>query len=188
MRLTLLIAAILALSVLSAAPAPLEPQIPQALAGDTATAVGCPEQDDEEGGEEARHVRTSGDTGGGEDEDAPPKFSNSFHRRWFTMDASTDGFEAPELPVSIEAVCDLPKRLTKQGDQLSGADGVAVVSSRTLIMKDGSVLSGDTGTAELDGADTASLKVRLFRPNHWREDEDGNKIPTFRVRRIDITD
>ena len=139
-------------------------------------------------------MRKSGDEaapGAGDeeaDEDAPPKFSNSFYRRWFTMDSSTDGFEAPELPVSIEAVCDLPKRLTKEGDQLSGADGVAVVSSRTQIFKDGQQLSGTTGTAEVDGADTASLKVRLFRPKNWREDEDGTQIPTFRARRIDITD
>ena len=104
------------------------------------------------------------------------------------MDASTDGFEAPELPVSIEAVCNLPARLAKEGDQLSGADGVAVVSSRTQIFKDGQQLSGTTGTAEVEGADTAFLKVRLFRPNKWREDEDGTKIPTFRARRIDITD
>lgn len=198
MRLALLIAAVLTLSIVAAAPAPLEPQIPQAFAGDTATAAGCPEQDEEGGADEARHVRTSGDEavpggpGGGDDEeadeDAPPKFSASFHRRWFSMDASTDGFTAPELPVSIEAVCDLPKRLTTEGDQLNGTDGVAVVSSRTRIVKDGSALSGATGTAELEGADTAFLKVRLFRPNNWREDEDGNKIPTFRAKRIEITD
>jgi hypothetical protein len=184
MRLAFLICAILALGSVWSAPALGGSDDPQAPA---ATAPGCPETDDEEGAEEAGYVRKSGDTGS-EDEDAPPKFSNSFYRRWFSMDASTDGFEAPELPVSIEAVCDLPKRFAKQGDQLSGADGVAIVSSRTHIFKDGQQLSGPTGTAEVEGADTVSLKVRLFRPNRWREDEDGAKIPTFRARRLDITD
>jgi len=183
MRIAFLICAILALGSVWSAPA-LGGDGPQAPA---AAAPGCPETDDEEGADEAAYVRKSGDTGS-EDEDAPPKFSNSFYRRWFTMDASTDGFEAPELPVSIETVCDLPKRFAKEGDQLSGADGVAIVSSRTRIFKDGKQLSGSTGTAEVEGADTVSLKVRLFRPNRWREDEDGAKIPTFRARRLDITD
>jgi hypothetical protein len=198
MRLALLIAAVLTLGFAWSAPAPSGLEAPQALA---AAADACPEEGDDEGGaDEAKHVTKSGDeaapgdeggSGGGDeetDEDAPPKFSNSFHRRWFSMDASTDGFEAPELPISIEAVCDLPARLQKEADQLSGNDGVAVVSSRTRIVKDGTLLSGASGTAELDGADTAFLKVRLFRPNKWREDEDGNKIPTFRARRIAITD
>jgi hypothetical protein len=168
--------------------------VPRALA---ATATGCPGEDEEGGVDEASHVNVSGQDSGsggeessdeGGDEDAPPKFTRRFYRHWFSMDASTDGFEAPELPVSIEAVCDLPRKLQKQGDQLSGADGVAVVSSRTRIVKDGVLLTGATRTAELDGADTVSLKVRLFRPKNWREDEDGEKIATFRTRRIVITD
>ena len=199
MRLVLLIAAVLALGVVWSHPAPFEPGLPQAAAATAAT--GCPEEDDEGGADEAKHVTASGDeagsgdeegSGGGEDEegdeDAPPKFSNSFHRRWISMDASTDGYEAPELPVSIEGVCDVPARLKKEADQLNGTDGMVVVSSRTRIFKDGKQLTGTTGTAELDGADTAFLKVRLFRPSKWREDEDGDKIPTFRARRIDITD
>lgn len=199
MRLALLIAAVLTFGVVWSAAVPFEPEAPQALAATAAT--GCPETDDEGGAEEAAHVGKSGDPAGSgdeegsagdeeteEDEDAPPKFSNSFHRRWISMDASTDGFEAPELPVSIEAVCDLPARLQKEADQLNGADGVAIVSSKTRVMKDGTVLSGTTRTAELEGADTAFLKVRLFRPDKWRLDEDGAKIPTFRARRIEITD
>jgi len=82
----------------------------------------------------------------------------------------------------------LPRRLKKQGKQLIGGDGVAVVSSRTHIVKDGRELTGASRLAELEGADTVSLKVRVFRPKHWRKDEDGNKIATFRARRIVITD
>ena len=193
MRLALLTVVISALGLLSSVAVPAVPAAPRALA---AAAAGCPEQDEEGGADEASHVNASGSDSGsggkegsdGGDEDAPPKFSRRFYRRWFSMDASTDGFEAPELPVSIEAVCDLPRGLQKQADQLNGADGVAVVSTRTRILQDGVILTGAKRTAQLDGADTASLKVRLFRPNRWHEDEDGSKIPTFRVRRIVITD
>jgi hypothetical protein len=198
MRLALLIAALLSLAVAWSPPIPMGAAPMQALA---AAQTGCPEEGEEGEAEEARLVRKSGDeagsgdeqgSGGGEDEesdeDAPPQFSNSFHRRWISMDASTDGFEAPELPVSIEAVCDVPRRLEKEAAQLAGTDGVAVVSSRTRVVKGGKALTGATGPAELDGADTAFMKVRLFRPQNWREDEDGAKIPTFRARRIEITD
>jgi len=231
MRFSLLIAFVSALGllgILGFARVPAE----TAPAFASATTVGCPESDANEAG----HVTASGDEGGS-DEDAPPKFSNRFYRRWFWMNASADGFEgsddggdespdggdespdggdqtpdggdqspdsgdespddgeattnsldAPELPVSIEAVCRLPRRLKKQGKQLIGGDGVAVVSSRTHIVKDGRELTGASRLAELEGADTVSLKVRVFRPKHWRKDEDGNKIATFRARRIVITD
>jgi hypothetical protein len=45
-------------------------------------------------------------------------------------------------------------------------------------------------TLRVRPGDTLDLlvNVRLFRPNHWREDEDGNKIATCRARRIVITD
>jgi hypothetical protein len=191
MRLALLITAVLALAVAWQAPAPIHHGVGQALA---AQATSCPEPSEEGGADEASHVRQSGSdsgAGGGEegsDEDAPPKFSNSFHRRWISMDASLDGFTPPELPTSIEAVCDVPKRLQRQADQLNGTDGVVVVGSKTVVVKDGKTLSGTSRLAELDGADTAFMKVRLFRPNKWREDEDGDKIPTFRAKRITITD
>jgi len=40
----------------------------------------------------------------------------------------------------------------------------------------------------LDGADTASVRVRLLPPSAWHRDEDGNRVPTFRTGRIEITD
>jgi hypothetical protein len=119
----------------------------------------------------------------------PPRFSRSFLRVWFSMDASIDGFQSPpQLSVSIEGVCNLPRRLVKQGDQLSGTSGIAVVASGTQVWKAGQRLSGQTRVTELDGADTVLLKVRLRRPKKWLQDEDGNSVPTFSTKRIDITD
>jgi hypothetical protein len=147
----------------------------------------------------SRHLRGSGtgaaQCGSGQNvgqagtDAGPPRFSRSFLRVWFSMDASTDGFQSPpQLPISIEGVCGLPRRLSKQGDQLSGTSGIAVVASSTQVWKDGQRLSGPTRLAELDGADTVTLKARLRRPKRWLQDEDGNPAPTFSTRRIDITD
>lgn len=123
----------------------------------------------------------------GEDE-GPPTFTAAFYRHMITLDASLDGADGKELPISIEAVCDVPRKLVKQARQLAGSDGIALLLARTIVSQGETVVRGDDVAAALDGADTASLRVRLTRPSSWREDEDGNSIPTFRTGRIDITD
>jgi hypothetical protein len=123
----------------------------------------------------------------GEDE-GPPRFSAAFYRHAITLEASLDGADGTELPISIEQVCDVPRKLAKQARQLAGADGVALLLTRTTVTQDGEVVSGDDVAAAIDGADTAALRVRLLHPPSWREDEDGNAIPTFRAGRVEITD
>ena len=136
--------------------------------------------------EEAR-VHAAGDSGG-EDEDAPPKFSAAFYRRVLTLDVSLDGLDGRELPSSIEEVCEVPKSLKKQAAQLAGADGVALLGPGTKVWEAGRQLLGKAAETAVAGADTAVLKVRLARPRVWREDEDGGKVATFRTRRIEVTD
>ena len=141
------------------------------------------------GAEEAR-ARAAGDSGGGENEEegAPPKFSAAFYGRTITLDASTDGVDGRTLPISIEEVCDVPKRLAKQAVQLAGADGVALLLPRTRVFQGRKRLRGKAAITALEGADTAVLRVRLARRRSWREDEDGNRVATFRTRRIKVTD
>ena len=122
------------------------------------------------------------------DDEAPPKFSRAMLRRRFTLDVSLDGADGRELPISIEAVCGLPKRRAKEAAALAGNDGIALLLPRTHVWLDGTRLSGTEIPTAIDGADTAILRVRLVRPHAWREDEDGDRIPTFRTGRIDITD
>jgi hypothetical protein len=122
------------------------------------------------------------------DDEAPPKFSRAMYRRRFTLEVSLDGADGRELPISIEAVCGLPKRRAKEAAALAGNDGIALLLPRTEIWLDGTRLSGTDAATAIDGADTAILRVRLVRPRAWREDEDGGRIPTFRTGRIDITD
>src|SRR3954447_8277583 len=124
----------------------------------------------------------------GSDEDGPPKFSGWFYRHSIVLDASLDGMDERELPVSIEEVCGIPRKRAKQAAQLAGTDGIALLLRKTTIYQDGKRLRGKAATTALDGADTASLRVRLTRTRSWHKDEDGNPVPTFRTRRIRITD
>jgi hypothetical protein len=132
-------------------------------------------------------VRASGDSGG-EQEGAAPKFTAAFYKRLLMLDVSLDGVDGSELPISIEEACNVPKRLKKQAAQLAGADGVALLLPRTTVWQDGTLLTGEPATTAVAGADTAVLRVRLARPPKWREDEDGNKVATFRTGQIRITD
>ena len=94
-----------------------------------------------------------------------------------------------ELPISIEEVCDVPQRLESEAAQLIGGEGVALISSETKVFDaGGQQLTGDAATTALAGADTVSLKARLERPGQWRQDEDGQPVPTFETSRADITD
>jgi hypothetical protein len=134
------------------------------------------------GAEEARvHARPSGESG-------PPSFSPAFYRHLFTLDTSLDGIDGKELPISIEQICEVPRKLATQAAQLVGNDGVALLLARTQVWDGGKRLSGAAAATALDGADTAAIRVRLTRPRSWRRDEDGGPVPTFRAGRIEITD
>jgi hypothetical protein len=131
----------------------------------------------------AEEAIAAGDSGG-----APPKFTRAFYSHVFTLNASLDGLDGTQLPISIEEICAVPKRLKKQAVQLAGADGIARISTSTHVWADGRLLTGTAATTAIDGADTAVLRVRLLRVRRWGQDEDGNQIPTFTTRRIEITD
>ena len=121
--------------------------------------------------------------------DSPPTFSAPFYTITITLKASADGLNGDELPISIEEVCDVPKRLESEAAQLIGGEGVALISSSTKVFDaGGQQLTGDAATTALAGADTVSLKAQLERPAQWRQDEDGQPVPTFETSRADITD
>ena len=94
-----------------------------------------------------------------------------------------------ELPISIEEVCDVPESLAGEAAQLIGGEGVALIGSETKVFDAaGQQLTGDAATTALAGADSVSLKAQLKRPAGWRQDEDGQPVPTFGTSRADITD
>jgi hypothetical protein len=121
-------------------------------------------------------------------DEGPPRFSPRFFGRAISIDASADGLSQNTLPLSIEEVCGLPRSLTKEGSQLAGGDGVALISSRTSVWMDGVRLPPDRKLAELDGADTVRMRARLIPQPSWQADEDGDPVPTFTASRIVITD
>lgn len=122
-------------------------------------------------------------------EDAPPTFSDAFYATTITLNASADGLTGDELPISIEEVCDVPEGLASEAAQLIGGDGVAIISSATSVFDaTGQQLTGEAATTALAGADSVSLKAQLERPAGWRQDEDGQPVPTFDTSRADITD
>ncbi len=122
-------------------------------------------------------------------EDVPPTFSDPFYAITITLNASADGLTGDELPISIEEVCDVPTRLAGEGAQLIGGEGVALISSQTQVFDvGGQRLTGDAATTALAGADSVSVKAQLKRPAGWRQDEDGQPVPTFGTSRVDITD
>jgi hypothetical protein len=121
-------------------------------------------------------------------DEGPPKFKAAFFRRVMTLDASTDGVDGKDLPISIEEICGLPRSLEKQAAQLVGNDGVALTTSRTVVVKDGQRLASATKLVELDGADTVRIKARLLTRARWKVDEDGEPVPTFAASRVVITD
>jgi len=137
--------------------------------------------------EEARIA--AGRLGRATQEEQPPTFSQPFYGITITINGSADGMNGDELPISIEEVCDVPSDLAGEAAQLIGGDGVAIISSATRVFDaTGQELTGDAATTALAGADTVSLKARLMRPNQWRQDEDGQPLPTFGTTRADITD
>jgi Ca2+-binding RTX toxin-like protein len=122
-------------------------------------------------------------------EQQPPTFSEAFYGITITINTSVDGFNGDELPISIEEVCDVPTQLAGEAAQLIGGEGVAIIGSETTVFdatRQG--LTGDAATTALVGADSVSLKAQLVRPAQWRQDEDGQPVPTFQTSRADITD
>ena len=152
-----------------------------------ASGTGQPPGENCVGEAEDARARSAGD-GGGEEEGAPPKLTPAFYRRAVTLVASADGLDGPELPISIEAVCDVPGKLAKGAARLAGSDGVALRLSRTTVWEDGALKIGPAATTLIDGADTVLVSGRLTRPGAWRQDEDGSRIATFRAGRIEVTD
>jgi hypothetical protein len=122
-------------------------------------------------------------------EEVPPTFSEPFYAITITLNASVDGLNGDELPISIEEVCEVPTELEGEAAQLVGGEGVALISPETRVFDAaGQRLTGDAATTALAGADSVSLKAQLERPAGWRQDEDGQPVPTFSTRRADITD
>jgi hypothetical protein len=122
------------------------------------------------------------------DDEGPPSFRPAFYRRLLVLEVSLDGADGAELPIAIEEVCNVSRRLRGQAEQLAGGEGVAQLLARTIVWRGRARVPPRAAARALDGADTATIWVRLRQQRHWRDDEDGDPVPTFRTERIEITD
>jgi hypothetical protein len=116
----------------------------------------------------AAPVQSSGKNCIGEAEDAPPNLSPAVYKRAVTLVASVDGLDGRELPISIEAVWDVPRKLAKEAARLAGSDGVALRLPRTTVWEHRALKIGPAATTLIDGADTVRVRGRLTRPRAWR--------------------
>jgi len=55
--------------------------------------------------------------------DVPPTFSDPLYAIAITLNASADGLDGDELPISIEEVCDVPKGLESEAASSSATTG-----------------------------------------------------------------
>ena len=123
------------------------------------------------------------------DDDPPLTFSDAFYAITTTITASADGLTGEDLPISIEDVCDVPQSLATEAAQLVGGDGVALITPATAVFDaTGQQLTGDAATTAVSEADTVVIRAQLLSPGDWRQDEDGEPVPTFSTSRVDITD
>jgi hypothetical protein len=121
--------------------------------------------------------------------DVPPAFSDAFYAITVTLNASADGLEGDELPISIEEVCDVPESLEREAAQLVGGDGIGLVTEDTRVFDAmGTELEGNAATTVLAGADAVTLRASLKRPPQWRQNDKGEAVPTFDITRADVTD
>ncbi len=123
------------------------------------------------------------------DDDPPLTFSDAFYAITTTITASADGLTGEDLPISIEDVCDVPQSLATEAAQLVGGDGVALITPATAVFDaTGQQLTGNAATTAVSEADTVVIRAKLLSPGDWRQDEDGEPVPTFSTSRVDITD
>jgi hypothetical protein len=144
-------------------------------------------------------------------DDGPPSLSPALSDITFTLDASLDGIDDDgTIPLDIEGVCGVPADLASDGAKLVQLSGVALLSDNTEIWtcagsaedagrdnaaecsdipeKGGTLLQGEEATSTLDNADTAFVGVQLVPRAGWRQDEDGEPVPTFDAHWVKITD
>jgi Ca2+-binding RTX toxin-like protein len=118
----------------------------------------------------------------------PPAFSEAFYGIEATLNASASGAENGLLPISVEAVCDVPRALESEARQLVGGDALTIIGPDTSVFQDGAELEGDAATTALADVDSVVISARLLRPEMWGQDEDGTPVPTFDAISIEITD
>ena len=113
-----------------------------------------------------------------------PHFKASFLNRVWSFKGALDSFTGGEdhsLSITVEYIEDLPRRFRNQDDELLDQDATVLLNDNIRVFSpEGELVSHD----ELVHADYVRVRARVLRPRMWRENEDGDVVPTLRAKRI----
>jgi hypothetical protein len=113
-----------------------------------------------------------------------PHFKASFLNRVWRFNGAVDSFQNTDdhvLSITVESIEGLPKRYRNQDDDLLDQDAYVLMSENIRVFSpENELISHD----ELEHADYVRVRARVLRPRQWRENEDGDVVPTLRAKRI----
>lgn len=112
-----------------------------------------------------------------------PQFVRGFITRVWKFIGEVDYYDAGEMGMTVGKILNVPRKWRTQDDDLLDQDATVLVSNRARVFQDGKRVSRD----QLDAANDVRAHGKLLRPAQWREDEDGNPVPTIRAKKVYIT-
>jgi len=128
-----------------------------------------------------------GNTGGGNASaglGALPVLPASAYARVLVFRADADGYDSGRLSITVRRITGLTKALKEDfNDAVDEQDGIVLVGKTVKVVdRKGRKLKHSA----LDDADSVSVTGKLLRPSQWKDDEDGNPVPTIRAKRITV--
>jgi hypothetical protein len=115
--------------------------------------------------------------------DAAPAFDRKFINRVWKFVVELDSVEEGKLEVTIGKVLNLPKRFRSQDDELIDESAIVLLERKARVYEDGKRVSKDA-LEDVDG--NLRVQGKLLPPRKWQEDEDGEKVPTVRAKKVYI--
>jgi hypothetical protein len=110
-----------------------------------------------------------------------PKFDRKFINRVWKFVVEVDSAENGKLEVTIGKILNLPKRFRAQDDELVDEAAIVLLDRKARVYEDGKRVSA----SKLEDAD-GNIRVhgKLLNPTKWQDDEDGEKVPTVRAKKV----
>jgi hypothetical protein len=113
-----------------------------------------------------------------------PHFKASFLNRVWSFKGALDSFDNGvdhSMSITVEYIEDLPRRFRNQDDDLLDQDATVLMNENVRVFSpEGELVPHD----DLAQADYVRVRARVLRPRMWRENEDGDVVPTLRAKRI----
>lgn len=109
-----------------------------------------------------------------------PSFARGFLNRVWKFNVSIDDAKPSKMSVTIDKVLNLPKKYAAQDDDLVDEDAIVLVGSSVRVYRDGKRVS----KSELNDDEKARVQGKLLPPHKWQSDDDDQKVPTIRAKKI----